>query len=291
MFDTHNIEFTSLKTSVKEAADCWEYAPEWVHATWSAIKLAVVVYCFITVTMILSQPDIIGRKISSDVIQNKVNMRNLVNQLSATRDIQGPSGEPGPQGLQGIQGDTGPTGPRGETGRNCVLDDENLATIRQFLSPGTQIYVDKKGPGTVGGFSADISRGWIIRTLNHAEEGGTLDGSITSLVSSMVTLQPGYRYDLVAEIPGCGVGRHIGRIWDETHRRILVYGTGELSPAGSSSSRSIARVTVSVVDEPLTIRLDHKTENAVFAGLGCAMGLSGIDETYSRLTITAHRLV
>ncbi|WP_027864256.1 hypothetical protein [Massilia alkalitolerans] len=157
------------------------------------------------------------------------------------------------------------TGDKGDTGAAAI-------------NPSAK-FSDRKSSGVSGGTNVTGEQTRTLNTTDYNTAGVTLSGN-------QVTIQPG-TYEIQGRAPAHAVGYHRASLYNVTDGTPALVGSSEYaSPAGGvqSSSAFMGRIVLTTAK---TFSVRHYTGQATTStGLGNAVSVSGVNETYTELNIT-----
>ena len=150
------------------------------------------------------------------------------------------------------------------------------ATIATQIAGAPQaVFEDQKGSGTNGGTS--VAADWQTRNINIKPYD---PNSLITLNAN--TFRPSAAGWVRWSAPAWAVNAHKTQLYNETDTAIVDHGTSEYSFSGSQiQTRSEGSAPV---EANKTYRIDHYTTTAQAQfGLGVSTGISGVNETYTRV--------
>lgn len=167
-------------------------------------------------------------------------------------------------------------------GQTLVATSPTTATWQTMVSSSTSIgyIIDSKTTGTNGGRFDNGA--WRTRTLNTI----VTNNIGLSLNTNQFTLSPG-NYLIICLAPAYRVSQHMCRLQNITAGTTTQYGSSESTTTNSNSCTTSSTIEANVTLTTNTVfELQHyciSTQN--LNGFGLAVGIAGVNETYSRVLI------
>jgi hypothetical protein len=155
------------------------------------------------------------------------------------------------------------------------------------VNPWNDYMIAEDQEGDVDG-GTNVFQGWQKRTLNTVVSSA---GSAISLnaTSYCIKLNQAGTYYIRASAPAGNVGSHILEIQDSTTSATYIRGTSAYANSASMNTVSEAEGIITVSASPITIFLNHYTDNVVTTyGLGYrigTLGTSGALNVYSKIFV------